>query len=187
MLALLVFSCKEKAKNHFVNEVEYESHELVREVEAGDWIYAIHYKPTSYILSYEGYGSDTLALARRKKQLDGTAWFNIDIKHKNGTAGPLRFQTQTEADYQYKHNYYLNEAAKHLCLIYGQDSLAPLSYVFETSYNVAPQETIVVGFLLPDSSERPEKQMQLIFKDALLQTGIVKAFFSKETLLNLPQ
>lgn len=187
LLLLFCFSCKEQGKNGLIKYVEATADGLTKNVEAGEWLYSVQYKPAEYILLQEHNDKKDSATAFRKKQLEGTAWFNIVIKRKDGTAGPLRHQTASHEEYELKYNYYLNEASKHIYLLYGKDSLAPLSYLFETNYNIAPQETIVVGFLLPDGNEKPKEEMQLVFKDGLLRTGIIKAFFDKESLLNIPQ
>ena len=71
-------------------------------------------------------------------------------------------------------------------LIYGTDTLSPMSYEFENHFNLTPQETMMVGFCLPKSESAPEKDMQFSYNDQELKNGIIKVMFSKNIMKSIP-
>lgn len=123
---------------------------------------------------------------QRLNDLKGTVWFNLAFKKTGSSESPMRIGIASQQEYELRYQYYLNQAANDLALVYGQDTLRPISYAFETSYNLAPQEVIVVGFSLPEGVAEPAGTMQLVFFDRIFRNGIVKATFTQQSIDNLP-
>ena len=120
------------------------------------------------------------------ESLKGTAWFNISIKRADGSITPLKYGIANLDEYNQRLNYFLNNAKDDIRLIYDADTLRPSAYLFENNYNLTPQETMVVGFTLPVSEDRPEKAMQLSFTDQVYKNGIIKVMYSREVLNKIP-
>jgi hypothetical protein len=151
------------------------------------WNFCMQYRPYDYIMLMENKGQlNGYDLEKRKSELNGTAWFNISIKRIDNSITPLRYGISSIEEYNTRLNYYLNEAEKDITLIYGSDTLRPVSYLFENNYNLSPQETMVVGFYLPKGENDPRKNMQLSFIDRVFKNGIIKAEFSEDVLKNIP-
>lgn len=169
----------------YISYVENEENGMVKNIEIDGWKYNIQYKPADYILLHE---HNTEAENReRKKQLEGTAWFNITVIQKDGKGSPLRYHVNTQEEYQSRYNYYLYQAGSDISLVWNGDTLHPVSYIFENNYNLAPQETMVAGFILPEKATEKVTDVQLVYKDRLLGTGIIKAKFYQKDISSLPQ
>jgi hypothetical protein len=151
------------------------------------WEFCIQYKPYDYIMLMENKGNfKGYDLEKRKAELMGTAWFNISIKRADNGISPLKYGVASIEEYNCRLNYYLNEASKDIKLVYDKRTLQPISYLFENNYNLSPQETIVVGFYLPEGEYYPEKNMRISFVDRVFKNGIINATYSEETLKNAP-
>ncbi len=151
------------------------------------WEFCMQYRPYDHILLMENGGKVSgHDLDKRKTELAGTAWFNISIKRTDNSITALKYGIGSLEEYNERLNYYLNEAANDIRLIYGRDTLSPMSYLFENNYNLAPQETIVIGFSLPEGELSPNKNMRLSMVDRVFRNGIINAEFSVETLKKIP-
>lgn len=151
------------------------------------WQYIMQYKPHEYIhLSEKMHNQSMSELSERLVALKGTAWFNISIKKVDNSYTVLRYGVTSLEEYNNRLNYYLNEANNDISLLYGTDTLKPISYLFENNYNLSPQETMVVGFYLTGGDEKPKKRMRLSFVDRILKNGIINAEYSENTLKQIP-
>lgn len=151
------------------------------------WEFAMQYRPYDYVMLMESKGQvSSLDLEKRKAQMLGTAWFTIAIKRADQMVTPLRYGVSSNEEYNVRLNYYLNEAQKDVKLLYGKDTLRPVSYLFENNYNLTPQETILVGFYLPKGEKYPCKDMRLSYVDNVFKNGIINAEFSEENLKKIP-
>lgn len=173
--------------NEYLAHIESEEHGLKRIIVIDGWEYTIQYKPHEYILSQESRGGMNDSVYRsRVQQLKGTAWFNISFKKQNSNISPLKYEVSSMPEYEARYNYYLTQAMNDIALVYGGDTLRPMSYLFETSYNLAPMETILTGFSLPGNDSYPSKDMQLVFFDRVFRNGIIKASFREALLKQIP-
>lgn len=155
---------------------------LVKTVVVGQWEYLVQYRPHDYMVM-----SEQLNIGQindRLKQLEGTAWFNISFKNTVNNVSSLRADVTSKEMYDERLNYFNNEAVKDISMIYGKDTLYPASYLFENNYNLTPQETMVVGFTLPDKI--PLQDMQIIYNDKVYKNGIVKAKITKDAIEHTP-
>ena len=89
-------------------------------------------------------------------------------------------------EYNSRLSYYLNRAQQDLKLVYGSDTLAPASYLFETNYNLTPQETMVAGFVLPQNDKEIRQPVQLAYYDRMFRNGIIKASWTPEQIKSIP-
>lgn len=188
IIVSLAVSCKKQtlSERDYIRYVEENENGLVKTVDIGDLRYKVQYKPHDYILAHELKGGNDSERLSRLNQMKGTAWFNITIARPGKGESPLRYNVSSLEEYNHRYNYFLTAAARDLALAYGGDTLFPISYHFETSYNLAPVETMIVGFGLPADSVAGQN-MQLIFYDRVFNNGIIKTSFTKESLQSIPQ
>ncbi|MES2701535.1 MAG: hypothetical protein V4649_02795 [Bacteroidota bacterium] len=181
-------SCKKNmTANEYSSYVNNTEHGLKKVMQIDGWEFTILYRPSEYVMLMENKGNKTgYNFEARRAELAGTAWFNISIRRVDGQVTPLRFGISSSEEYNERLNYYLNGAIKDISLVYGQDTLGPTSYAFETNYNLTPQETIVAGFILPGDSKFPTKDLSISFVDRVFGNGIVKATYNTKTLKNIP-
>lgn len=141
----------------------------------GPWEYEIQYKPYNYIIYSENRkGISDEVYRQRLETLKGTAWFNISFKKKGAAQTPLKEGIAGLDEYNSRLTYFSYEARRDITLLYNGQQLQPMSYLFETNYGLTPQETIVVGFRLPEDRD-PEDDLQLSFHDRVFGNGIIKA------------
>lgn len=187
-VVLLAGSCKHPlSKVAYMQYVHDVRHGLKKSVSTADIEYVVQYKPADMVILMENKGQGKKAdIAKRKADLSGSVWFNVVMKVKSGSASPLRYNLASQQEYDSRVNYFLNAARRCIKLRYGNDTLNQIGYVFENSYNLAPQETMVVGFELPRGEQLPVKDMQLSYDDEVFKTGIVKVIFRKEDIEHIP-
>jgi hypothetical protein len=170
----------------YLHYVQEDKNHLKKEVKMQDMEFDIQYKPYDYIVLLESRNDPAYDREKRMKQLAGTAWFNISFHKTNTEISALKEGATSLDDYDQRLNYFLNYASKDIVLVYGGDTLKPVSYLFENNYNVGPVETMVVGFVFPGKDPAPLKDMQISYYDRLFHNGIIKASFSSETLKDIP-
>ncbi len=184
-IPLLFSSCKKSLKGiDYAGFIKEEKNGLKKTVAIDGWEYTIQYRPYEYILLQE---HDEIAKRKRKEELKGTACFTIKIKRADNSISPLRYNLESRDDYDKRLNYFLNGAAKDIKLLYNDvDTLYPVAYEFENNYNLTPEETMLVGFTLPNKDVSPKENMQLSFNDQVFKNGIIKVKIKKEDLNNIP-
>jgi hypothetical protein len=177
-LMLFLWGCREHQDN--VKYAEDPDNGLKKEVTVGEMIYTIQYKPAGFILEKEHL--DSAATRERANQLKGMLWFNISFSINGYGQSPLRYKISSIDEYTERQNYYLNQAPADIYLLYGNDSLLVESYWFENNQNLAPFETMVVGFRLPSSDSIPKYDLKLSFYDRVFKNGIIKSVIKKEDI-----
>ena len=191
VFGLLVFgfaSCRRSMRTadyaRYINNAE---HGYKKTTQVDGWEFSMQYRPYDYIMLMENKGDPKgYNIEKRKAELAGTAWFSISIKRIDNSISPLRYGITSVEEYNTRLNYYLNEAAKDIKLIYDADTLQVVSYLFENNYNLTPQETMIAGFYLPKGEDYPKKKMQLSFTDHVFKNGIINATYTEEVLKNVP-
>lgn len=192
-LVLLTFgSCQKKnvAPAEYMRYMENEKNGLRKAVTVGDWKYTVQYTPGEYQIVHER-GSNNEAGANVPRAMAAksrTVLFNVRINHaRYASNAPLRLISRNMDDYARYESYYLNEAQKDFRLICGSDTLAPSVYQFETSYNLAPHDVMIVGFNADKLQTSTQNDLELTYHDHVLRNGIVRFVFSNKHLQAIPQ
>ncbi len=178
MSLMVLTSCRSTPKDGqaLVAYVDEPSSGCQKNISIAGWEYSMLYKPAAYILEKEHVKVHTDYNARMS-QLEGTVWFNIKISRSDKSISPLKYQVTSVEQYEQRYQYMMSEAASDITMLYGANTLHPISYAFETNYNLTPEETLVVGFALPDGIKYPEQDFQLTYRDKIFNNGIVKATY----------
>lgn len=189
ILLFLLPSCKQRmGADGYAKYVQSVPGGLKKEIGVNGWLYTIQYKPHDYIALQETKGAANAGEAAKiRGRLQGTAWFNISFRRADGSISPLRYMVTDTDGYESRLDYFLNTAKKEVALVYGNDTLPPCSYVFENNFNLAPMETMVVGFLLPGSDKTPSKAMKLVYNDVVFKNGVLEAEYHAKALDNIPE
>ena len=81
--------------------------------------------------------------------------------------------------------YYLSfQMKENIRLLQGQDTLAPVLYHFERSFDLSPHRTFVLAFEAPKSE--PSKDRTFILDSPILGTGPLKLKITAKDLTNIP-
>jgi hypothetical protein len=179
-LTLFFLGCRQHQND--AHYAEDPGNGLKKEVAVGEMVYTIQYKPAGFIVEKEHL--DSAAAAERLRQLSGMVWFNISFSIKGFGQSPLRYKITGIDEYTQRQNYYLNQAPADIYLLYGNDSLLIDSYWFENNQNLAPFETMIVGFKLPAPDTIPVQDLRLAFFDRVFKNGIIKCVIKKEDINN---
>lgn len=178
LMAVLWIGCKQHGDP--LKYAEDAGNGLKKEITIGKVHYKIQYKPADYIIAAENL--DSAQKKKRAEELKGMVWFNIAFNIEGYNQSPLRYQVADLNEYTQRQDYYLNQAAKDIYLLYGKDTLYVDSYWFENNQNLTPYETIIVGFKLPGGISEPKEDLRLSYYDRVYKNGIIKAVIKKEDL-----
>jgi hypothetical protein len=178
LIALIWMGCGER--NNPIGYAEDADNGLKKEITIGKIHYKVQYKPADYIIATEN--PDSAQKRQRQEQLKGMVWFNISFSVDGYNQSPLRYQIADLNEYTQRQDYYLNQAAKDIYLLYGKDTLYVDSYWFENNQNLTPYETMIVGFKLPVGISEPAQDLKLSYYDRIFKNGIIKAIIKKEDL-----
>ena len=178
---------KTLSTSDYMKYVEKEDNGLKKSIVIDKWEYDVQYRPIDYILNKEKLHDPYFKESERRNMLKETLWFNISFKRTDGSPSPMKYDVSGLDDYNKRLDYFLNKATKDIWMIYNdKDTLYPVAYEFENNYNLAPQETMVVGFSATGKGYEL-KDMQLCYNDKIFKNGIVKATFLSSDLNNIPK
>lgn len=185
VLVIGLVSCDKSSMNRqdYVKYIENPENGLKKELLINDWKYSVQYKPIEYLLCKENLSSSS----RRALQLKGTLWFTIQFQYTKSTVQALRLDIQSLDEYNQRLQYYLNQAQKDIEIAYGQATLYPISYLFETNYGLTPQETMIVGFALPEGGTEITQTIHLKYHDRIFRNGIIQTQFNLKDIQKIPQ
>ncbi len=189
LYGLLLMSCSETSltSKGMIDYVQSKDNGLAKEVNVDGWAYKIQYKPAEYILAIEQL-QEPDAINKRTKQLENAAWFNVEVSREDKGIAPLRYNITSIEEYNSRYDYMLNYAAGDFTLIYNHsDTFKPISYHFETTYNLSPTETMIIGFSLPKNIRAANNDMQVVFRDRVFSGSIIKTIFEESDLSKIPK
>ncbi len=97
--------------------------------------------------------------------------------------GILDYQIESQNDFFYRLEYYTTYVENDLYLVTDSDSISCSFSHFERYYGLSPHNTLVAYFEKPGYNG----DLQLIYDDKVLGTGIVKFLFRADDINNIPQ
>ncbi len=121
-------------------------------------------------------------LKKRVDELEGYIFFIINVSKKE-LGGSVIEDIQKKQKAGEMIMYYQSSAANDISLFSDDKQIYPATYHYEDNYGLAPYNTIVVGFNLPES----QSDLKLVFNDRYNNNPYIQASYSKETLKNLPK
>lgn len=189
MLLLIVFSCNNSVldKKGYVAYLQDEDNGFIHKVELEELAYTFQYRPSELMALQENTGMNKTQKDMRVKDLEGTLNFVVKIKTIKSNVPPLKYNISSLAEYNSRINYYMSAAQKDFNIRYGDVTLTPTAYSYETNYGLTPEDAIVLQFTLPNGEKKIMHDILLSYNDRIFQNGIIKTKFSKTNLNNIPK
>jgi hypothetical protein len=177
LLALLTLcSCgkKELEPKAYIAWVENESNGLKISKKLGEYNFTLQYQPSDYFNAKHGISEEV------KSEKDSMQYYTMRI-FSEGKGDVLRYGV-SDQEYQDRIQYFSYEFSKDITLIDGKDTLPCILYHFERSYDMAPFNTLVLGF-----EDRQSKQDKVFsFDDKVLGTGKINLIIQSEDIQRIP-
>ena len=188
VVMLLLQGCQKDAEStdlvEFVRNIDNGLH---KQKAIGPLLIDAQYRPVDYVIANEFRKNDIdpTAYQNRKAELDGLQYYNLKIGFTGNTQMDItKYNIQNEAELQ-ERLYYLSFHMKHdIRMIQGQDTLAPVLYHFERSFDLSNHRTFVVAFEEPDQDHTNDKT--LLLDTPILATGPLKIKFKKDHIQKIP-
>ncbi len=188
VVALFLQGCQKEVRPvDYVKFVRSADNGLHKQKAIGPLLLDVQYRPVDYVIANEFRKNDIdpTAYQDRKAALDGLQYYNLKIGFTGNTQMDItKYNIQNEAQQQ-ERLYYLSFHMKHdIRMIQGQDTLAPVLYHFERSFDLSNHRTFVVAFEEPDQEHNNDKT--LLLDTPILATGPLKIKFKKDHIQKIP-
>ncbi|MEM8909574.1 MAG: hypothetical protein AAGD05_17130, partial [Bacteroidota bacterium] len=158
-----------------VRYVHQKDHGLIKSKTIGDLQFDLQYKPLDYLIAQELRTDELVeqAYADRLEDLKGLQYYNLRMSVPRLPQRNITNYQVYDDEAQQQRLYYLSFGFKeHLRLIQGRDTLRPVLYHFERSYDLAPHHTFVVAFKETDPDHTQDKTF--VVDSPVWPTGPVK-------------
>ena len=169
----------------YVNKVE---NGLNQKKRIGNVEVAVKHKPLSYVISNDLRRNDITKKEydAKNSQLSGLQYYNLELDIKDTPGVDITNVNVTDREALQERLYYLSFHMKHdIKLVQGQDTLAPVLYHFERSYDVSNHRTFVLAF--EENAMNNAVDKTFVLDSPILGTGPVKLTFKEEDLKSVPQ
>lgn len=184
---LLFSACKnEVLPSELVGYVANPENGLHKIKTVGDLKVDLQYKPLAYMISNELRKNDIpqSAFQQRASELDGLQYYNLKLSVDQPGKDITNYEVYDDAAQQNR-LYYLSFGMKQdISLVQGQDTLKPVLYHFERSFNLTKHRTFVVAFKEHDLEHQLDKTF--VLESPELGTGPIKLKIQKDDLQNTP-
>lgn len=179
LISFLLISCEQGlAPNELRQFVNEEQNGLIQKKTIPPLAMEVLYKPIDYVVAQENKRSKLTkkVYEDRVEELAGAQYYNLKLTIPN-----FKERQATDPQFLYYLSYQMKEDIQ---LIEGRDTLRPILYHFERSFDVAPYRTFVLAFEEQDKELVSDKIFLL--DSEKLGTGRMKVRFSLNDLKNIP-
>lgn len=151
----------------------------------GDLEFDLQYKPLSFVIANEFRSNaiDKRAYRKREGELAGLEYYNLKIKVKGSTENITTYQVSNQDDQQNRLYYLSYELNQDLKMVQGKDTLSPVLFHFERTYDVSNHRTFVLAF--PHSQSREDRTLILNSKE--IGTGPIEISIEENAINNTPK
>ena len=192
LIGVLMFcwSCQQSVDPiDLVHYVKATKNGLAKAKEIGDIRVNLLYKPLDFVIANE-FRSNQIKqddYDSRKEELKGLQYYNLQVSVPNHPKLNITNYRVANAEEQQQRLYYLSFYMKNdIRLIQGQDTLAPVLYHFERSYDMAGHRTFVLAFIENQSEDKTPIDRTLVIDSPIMGTGPIKLKIKEEDLKNIP-
>lgn len=187
-LLLGLYGCQPSAlPSDYVRYVSNPDNGLKRSKRVGQLQVDLQYKPIPYLIANELRRNDIQRsqFQERQQELSGSQYYNLQLSVPGDPQrNIISYGLRSEAELQ-ERLYYLSFGMQHdIRLIDGADTLRPMLYHFERSYDLAPHRTFVLAF--EQAPENKDQDKTLILDSPVLATGPLKLKIESKAIQNLP-
>lgn len=164
----------------FKSWIEDEKNGLKRSVEQNGYRFMLQYKPVEYVVVMEEQKDriTKAVLNQRKEELGGMVYFNLSILNPEGKSAFAENTVPGDPDY---HQFNIQQD---FYLVSANDTLPCLMYHYENHGGISP-DVMLLGF--ENREKLSESGFSFIYADRVLNCGIVKTDYDKNTILNIPK
>ncbi len=144
----------------------------------------LQYKPLAYVIANE-FRSNELpqtTFEKRQKELEGLEYYNLKIGVNSPQKNITTFRVNNQDEQQNRLYYLSYEMKNDLKMVQGRDTIAPVLYHFERTYDVSNHRTFVLAF--PKSNEKGDRT--LIMNSPEIGTGPIKIKIKASAINNTP-
>lgn len=184
-IIVVLAGCGHKAMSPaaYIGYMEDISNKARQSVKAGGMTYIIQLSTPEYMASKELLTDESMRekYAERLKELEGNVFFQIQIG-KDRMSESMIEKKQEDAQADRRVMYYASSAAADIGLSVDGQLAEPVAYHFEDNYGLAPYNTILVGFKMPEKYE----VITLNFNDRYSNIPMIKASYTEQFINNLP-
>ncbi len=185
---LLMYSCERSlAPAQLVAYIQNPDNGLHKNKKVGQLQVDLQYQPTASVIANELRKNQITQeeYEQRVPDLESLQYFTLKLSVDEPGKNISTFDISHPQEEQ-ERLYYLSFLMKHdIRLIEGQDTLAPVLYHFERSYDLADHRTFVMAF--ENKTPHNIEDKTFVFHSDLLGTGPIKLKFKENDLQNTPQ
>lgn len=187
-----ILSCNQKhiqkvGVGDYITYFENKENGLCKEIEVGECAYTFQFKNAQYIVAkqkVQGLQGDSLV--QRMHRLKESIWFNIQLSNHKRTESLLRYKAAGLDEYNWRLNYFLQEAEQHFYAEMNGKALKRVGYYFENNYGLTPIDLMVVGFALP-TGEAMQGDIHCSYEDKLFNNGTLNVVIKKKDIEKIPE
>ena len=185
---LLGFGCDKALEvKEYVQFIKNPDNGLKKQKKVGAIIADLQFKPVPFIIANElrKHNINATEFNFRKKELQGLQYYNLQLGVDPSLNKNITTYNSNSLEDQQERLYYLSYQLKNdIRLIQGTDTLAPILYHFERTYDISNHRTFVLAFEEKEYSSILDKT--LIIHSPILGTGPFKLKIKASDLQNIP-
>lgn len=188
LLSVFIFaSCQNSVSpKDYVNYVKDYKNGLHKFKKIGALEVDVQYRPIPYVIANEFRKNNIRQedYIKRESELSGLQYYNVKLSVAEQGQDITKYKVVSQEDYQQR-LYYLSYKMKNdIQLVEGKDTLSPILYHFERSYDISDKRTFVVAF---ESTQNEVKDKTLVIDAKPFGTGPIKLRMTEIDLNNLPK
>ncbi len=178
-------SCKDGGSASYINTM-MQSEDFNKAVQIGELEYDFKLRTPRFIALKDAFPEDGKsynpeAYNKRLSDLENHVILFIEQKVNTGNLSPLKYRLENQQQYTSRVMYYQFDASSDICLICGEDTVRPASYVFENNMDLSTYNRMVVIF---PACGKDMAEMKFQFHDRALHNYFIKSTFNNDIYYN---
>ncbi len=161
-------------------------HGLRKSRQVGPLRVDLQYQPTAMVIANELRQKqiERSQFETRAQQLEGLQYYRLRLSVDEVGSDITTYELRDAQEEQERLYYYSFKMRDDIRLVDGGDTLAPVLYHFERSYDLAAHRTFVLAFECPPSKSTTTKTF--ILEPEYFLTGAIKLKIKAEDIQNIP-
>lgn len=182
---LLINACKTESMEPraLIDWVHNRDNGLIKEELIGEAKYTVMYMPPQYLLAKSLINKDSFSINYNS---DCNHCFVIKMEPVDGNSQFLTLGAKEKNEPYERINYYMNDIAKDIKILVGNDTVNIDNIVLERYYNVSPAQNLVLAFRY-NQTEMKDKNIRLTLNDRAIQTGRMNFEYSSSRINDIPK
>jgi hypothetical protein len=180
-------ACKPKvlSPKDYVHFAKSEKSNLLKVRELGDFKFEVFHQTVDYKLALEYQNNNNKTIAERTKEIEGMDYFTLKITPLKGNESILKYNLQSEEDYQARLAYFSFDMQNDIFLEKSGKKVPCSLYHFERAYDLTNYRVFDLAFETNNNTASADKI--LILHSDFFETGPIKFIFKAKDLQQLPK